>query len=47
MLRMKSWGPDLGETTVDLLSAMTNLDPKARLTIEQVLDHPYWRESAS
>jgi hypothetical protein len=44
MLRLRVWGQELGETAVDLLSRMTNLDPKARLTIDQVLAHPYWQE---
>lgn len=47
MLRMNVWGEELGETAVELLTGMTNLDPKDRLTIEQVLDHAYWRERAS
>lgn len=47
MLRMKVWGEELGETAVELLTGMTNLYPKGRLTIEQVLDHAYWRECAS
>ena len=44
MLRMTVWGQELGETALDMLSGMTNLDPKARLTIDQVLALPFWRE---
>ncbi|KAF2724743.1 kinase-like protein [Polychaeton citri CBS 116435] len=47
MLRMRAWGQNLGETALDMLSRMTNLDPKARMTIDQVLAHPYWQECAS
>lgn len=46
-LKLRVWGEDLGETAVDLLSGMTSLDPDARMTIDQVLVHPYWRECIS
>lgn len=44
MLRLKVWGQELGESAVEMLSGMTNLDPAARLTIDQVLALPYWQE---
>ena len=47
MLRLRVWGQELGETAMDMLSGMTNLDPNARLTIDQVLAHPYWQECVS
>lgn len=40
-----SWMADfrtVGEQGVDLLSKMLTLDPRKRLTSEQVLKHPYW-----
>ncbi|CAK3772217.1 Serine threonine- kinase ppk4 [Lecanosticta acicola] len=47
MLRLRVWGQELGDKAMDMLSGMTNLDPKARLTIDQVLALPYWREGDS
>lgn len=47
MLRLRAWGQELGESALDLLSGMTNIDPKGRLTIDQVLAHPYWQECES
>lgn len=47
MLRYTVWGQELGEAAMELLSGMTNLDPKARLTIDQVLALPYWQECVS
>ncbi|KJX93784.1 calcium/calmodulin dependent protein kinase [Zymoseptoria brevis] len=44
ILRLQLWGQELGESALELLSGMTNLDPKARLTIDQVLALEYWRE---
>lgn len=46
VLRMSFWGEELGSAALDMLSGMTNLDPKARLTIDEVLAHPYWKEAA-
>lgn len=46
VLRMSFWGEELGPAALDMLSGMTNLDPKARLTIDEVLAHPYWKEAA-
>lgn len=36
------WGKGLGPAAVNLISGMTNSDPVARLTMEQVLAH-LWR----
>lgn len=44
-LRLNVWAQELGQTAMDMLSAMTNLDPEARPTIDEVLAFPYWRES--
>ncbi|EPE05817.1 serine threonine protein kinase [Ophiostoma piceae UAMH 11346] len=43
-LRFTEWGQSLGPAAVDLLSGMTKPDPTARLTMEQVLAHPWWLE---
>lgn len=45
-LRFNQWGEEHGPEAVDMISRMTNLDPKARLTINQILEHPYWEEDA-
>ncbi|WPG97887.1 Hypothetical protein R9X50_00066900 [Acrodontium crateriforme] len=42
ILRLNAWGQELGQTAIDMLSAMTNLDPEARPTIHQVLTFSYW-----
>lgn len=44
ILRFRLWGQELGDSAMELLSGMTNLDPKARLTMDQVLALEYWRE---
>ncbi|KAF2208112.1 hypothetical protein CERZMDRAFT_50015 [Cercospora zeae-maydis SCOH1-5] len=44
-MRMRFWTQGLGENTVDLLEKMTNLDPKCRPKIEEVLAHRYWQDS--
>lgn len=44
-LKLRVWGEELGESALDMLSGMTNLDPRARVTIDQVLAHRYWREA--
>jgi hypothetical protein len=41
-IRLTVWAAQLGQPAVELLSGMTNLDPNARLKIEQVLAHRYW-----
>jgi hypothetical protein len=38
------WGKTLGEAALEMLSGTTSLDPRARLTIDQVLALPYWTE---
>ncbi|EMF16201.1 kinase-like protein [Sphaerulina musiva SO2202] len=38
---------DLGEEAIEMLSGMTNLDPRARLTIDQVLALPFWQQLTS
>ncbi|ORY16959.1 kinase-like domain-containing protein [Clohesyomyces aquaticus] len=42
--RFTHWGKDIGVSGVAMLSGMTNLDPKARSTINQVLASPWWQE---
>ncbi|KAF2770509.1 hypothetical protein EJ03DRAFT_342756 [Teratosphaeria nubilosa] len=46
-LRLRIWGQQMTEPTLDLLSGTNNLDPEARLTIRQVLEHPFWEDAAS
>lgn len=43
--RFARWGQELGPGAQDMISGMTNLDPTARLTMDQVLMHPWWREA--
>ncbi|KAI0403968.1 kinase-like protein [Xylaria palmicola] len=43
-LRFKVWGGELGEAALDMMSRMTKPDPTARLTIDQILVHPWWQE---
>ncbi|CAK1356851.1 unnamed protein product [Cercospora beticola] len=43
-LRFEIWGDQTGKTYVDLIAGMTNLDPKTRSRIDEVLAHPYWKE---
>nr|POF04055.1 n-acetylglucosamine-6-phosphate deacetylase [Quercus suber] len=45
-LRLRIWGQQLTEPTMDLLSKMKNLDPGARPTIRQVIEHPFWEDAA-
>ncbi|KAF1849203.1 kinase-like protein [Cucurbitaria berberidis CBS 394.84] len=47
MLRLETWGQQLGEAAVDLLSKTTSLDPKSRSTIDQVLALPFWQDPGS
>lgn len=37
------WSEEFGPVAQDAISQMTNLDPTARPTIEQVLAHPWWQ----
>lgn len=41
-LRFEQWGAELGPEALHMFSGMTNLDPKARFTIDQILKHPFW-----
>lgn len=45
-LRLRIWGQQMTELTLDLLSKMNNLDPGARPTMRQVLQHPFWEDAA-
>lgn len=44
LMRIGAWVQDLGEEAIEMLSGMTNLDPRARLTIDQVLALPFWQQ---
>jgi hypothetical protein len=44
-LRFECWGKELGSETQNMISGMTNPDPTARTTIDQVLTHRWWQES--
>jgi hypothetical protein len=43
-LRFEHWGNELGPEMQTMISGMTNPDPMARMTIDQVLAHPCWQE---
>jgi serine/threonine protein kinase len=43
-LRFECWGEELGPETQKMISGMTNPDPTARTTIDQVLAHRWWQE---
>ena len=43
-LRFERWGEELGPEAQDMISGMTNPDPTARITINQVLSHPWWKQ---
>ncbi|KAK5651308.1 hypothetical protein OQA88_12603 [Cercophora sp. LCS_1] len=43
--RFEHWGKDLGPAMQDIISKMTNPDPTARMTIDQVMMHPWWQEA--
>lgn len=45
-LRLRIWGQQMTEPTLDLLSQTNNLDPGARPTIRLVLEHPFWEDAA-
>jgi len=38
---LDSWGVDLSSSCIDLLQKMLRIDPQSRLTIEEILDHPW------
>lgn len=44
-LRFEHWGKELGSEAQNMISGMTNPDPTARTTIDQVLTHRWWQES--
>ncbi|KAI1779539.1 kinase-like domain-containing protein [Hypoxylon cercidicola] len=44
-LRFERWGEGLGPEAQDMFSGMTNPDPVARITIDQVLTHRWWQEA--
>ncbi|KAJ8131475.1 hypothetical protein O1611_g2149 [Lasiodiplodia mahajangana] len=44
-LRFTEWGAEFGPVAQDMISGMTNLDPTARTTINQVLSHRWWQET--
>lgn len=44
-LKFEWWGRDLGPEAMNMISGMTNLDPTARTTIDQVLLHEWWQET--
>jgi hypothetical protein len=46
-LRLRIWGQQVTDQTLQLLSAMNDLDPGARPTVRQVLDHPFWEDAAN
>lgn len=43
-LRMGAWVQELGEEAIEMLTGTMNLDPRGRLTIEQVLALPFWQQ---
>jgi hypothetical protein len=44
-LRFEYWGKELDPEPQRMMSAMTNPDPSARPTIDQILAHAWWRET--
>ena len=44
-LRFDCWGRGLGPEAQDMISGMTDPDPAARMTIDQVLAHRFCREA--
>ena len=42
-LRFKAWGAGVGPEARDMILGVTKNDPAARLTIDQVLAHPWWQ----
>ncbi|AEO62063.1 hypothetical protein MYCTH_2312992 [Thermothelomyces thermophilus ATCC 42464] len=43
-LRFEWWGKELGPEAQNMISGMTKMDPMARMTIDEVLAHPWWEE---
>jgi hypothetical protein len=44
-LRFERWGKELGSEAQNMIYGMTNPDPTARTTIDQVLTHRWWQEA--
>ncbi|KAI2603666.1 kinase-like domain-containing protein [Hypoxylon sp. NC1633] len=44
-LRFERWGKELGTEAQNMISGITNPDPAARTTINQVLAHQWWQEA--
>ncbi len=42
-LRFERLGEELGPEAQNMISGMTNPDPMARITIDQVLTHQWWQ----
>jgi hypothetical protein len=45
-LRFERWGKELGPEALRMISGMTALDSTARLSVDQVLNDPFWKEDA-
>lgn len=43
--RFEYWGKELGFEAQNMISGMTNPDPAARKTIDDVLTHRWWQEA--
>jgi len=43
--KFECWGRELGSDTQNMISGMTDPDPTARTTTDQVLTHRWWQES--
>jgi hypothetical protein len=44
-LRFEYWGKELGFEAQNMISGMTNPDPAARKTIDDVSTHRWWQEA--
>lgn len=44
-LKFERWGKELGHETQNLILGMTNPDPTARKTKDQILTHRWWQEA--
>ena len=42
--RFEVWGAGIGPEAQDAIFGLTKSDTAARLTIDQVLAHPWWQE---
>ncbi|KAK3905329.1 kinase-like protein, partial [Staphylotrichum tortipilum] len=43
-LRFEVWGASFGSKARDMILGLTKSDPAARLTVDQVLAHPWWEK---